>query len=212
MTIRVLIVDDHAIFRRGLRSLLAEESDIEVVGEADSGPTTLSAVGQLDPDVVTLDIRLGGIDGIQTARQLQQHYPQVRVIFLTTYDDNQYLLGAFQAGAFAYLLKSSSYDTLANSIRSVQRGQRLLAPELVHYVLDEYRRLAQERMRLDAGLSEQEVEVLRLLSDGATSRDIADKLFWSEVTVKRKIQDITDKLHAGNRVQAVAEAMRRGLI
>jgi DNA-binding NarL/FixJ family response regulator len=212
MTIRVLIVDDHAIFRRGLRSLLAEEADIEVVGEADSGPTTLAAVARLDPDVVTLDIRLGGVDGIQTARQLQQQHPQARVMFLTTYEDSQYLLGAFQAGAYAYLLKNTSYDTLAGAIRSVQRGQRMLAPELVHHVLDEYRRLAQERLRQEVGLSEQEIEVLRLLAEGATSRDIADKLFWSEVTVKRKIQDIADKLNAGNRVQAVAEAVRRGLI
>jgi DNA-binding NarL/FixJ family response regulator len=212
MTIRVLIVDDHAIFRRGLRSLLAEEPDIEVVGEADSGPATLAAVGQLGPDVVTLDIRLGGVDGIQTARQLQQQSPGARVIFLTTYEDSQYLLGALQAGAYAYLLKNTSYDTLANAIRKVQNGQRLLAPELVHHVLDEYCRMAQERLRQEAGLSEQEIEVLRLLADGATSRDIADRLFWSEVTVKRKIQDIADKLNAGNRVQAVAEAVRRGLI
>ena len=212
MSIRVLIVDDHAIFRRGLRSLLAEDSDIEVVGEADNGPATLSAVARLDPDVVTLDIRLGGIDGIQTARQLQQQFPRARVIFLTTYEDSQYLLGALQAGAYAYLLKNTSYDTLAGAIRSVQRGQRLLAPELVHHVLDEYRRLAQERLRQEAGLSDQELEVLRLLASGATSRDIADRLFWSEVTVKRKVQDIADKLNAGNRIQAVAEAVRRGLI
>jgi DNA-binding NarL/FixJ family response regulator len=97
-------------------------------------------------------------------------------------------------------------------VRLVQRGQRLRAPELVHHVLDEYRRLAQERLRQEAGLSEQEIEVLRLLADGATSREIADRLFWSEVTVKRKIQDIADKLHAGSRIQAVAEAVRRGLI
>jgi len=195
-----------------LRSLLAEEADIEVVGEADSAPATLAAVARLDPDVVTLDIRLGGVDGLQTARQLQQQFPQARVLFLTTYEDRQYLLGALQAGAYAYLLKSTSYDTLAGAIRAVQRGQRLLAPELVHHILDEYRRLAQEQLRQQAGLSEQEIEVLRLLADGATSRDIADRLFWSEVTVKRKIQDIADKLHAGNRVQAVAEAVRRGLI
>ncbi|MFN8569351.1 MAG: response regulator transcription factor [Kouleothrix sp.] len=96
MAIRVLIVDDHAIFRRGLRSLLAEEADIEVVGEADSGPATLAAVARFAPDVVTLDIRLGGVDGIQTARQLQQQHPQARVMFLTTYEDSQYLLGAFR--------------------------------------------------------------------------------------------------------------------
>lgn len=212
MTIRVLIVDDHAIFRFGLRSLLADEPDISVVGEADSYSATLAAVAQLNPDIVILDVRLGGVDGIHTARQLQQQHPQVRVMFLTTYEDSQYLIGALQAGAYAYLLKSSSYDSLASMIRSVQRGQRMLAPELVHHVLDEFHRMAKERLRQEAGLSDQEIEVLRLLADGATSRDIADRLFWSEVTVKRKIQDIADKLNVANRMQAVAEAVRRGLI
>jgi DNA-binding NarL/FixJ family response regulator len=212
MSIRVLIVDDHAIFRRGLRSLLAEETDIDVVGELDSGPATLAAVERLRPEVITLDIRLGGLDGIQVTRQLLQQYPHLRVIILTTYEDDEYLLGALQAGAHAYLLKNTSYDTLADTIRAVQRGQRLLAPELVHRVIDEYCRVSQERLRSQIGLSEQEIEVLRLLAEGATSREIADRLFWSEITVKRKIQDITDKLHASNRVQAVAEAVRRGII
>jgi DNA-binding NarL/FixJ family response regulator len=161
---------------------------------------------------MTLDIRLGGLDGIQVARQLQLRHPTVRVIVLTTYEDSQYLLSAFQSGAYAYLLKNTSYDTLANAIRAVRRGQRLLAPELVHHMLEEYRQLAQQRLRQDSGVSDQELEVLRLLAEGASSREIADRLFWSEITVKRKIQDIADKLNASNRVQAVAEAVRRGLI
>lgn len=212
MTIRVLIVDDHAIFRRGLRSLLAEERDIEVVGEADSGPAALTMAGHLGPDIVTLDVRLSGIDGIQVTRQLLQRFPAIRVIILTTYEDDQYLLGALQAGAHAYLLKNTSYEGLANTIRAVQQGQRLLAPELVHRVLEEYCRMVQEQLLREVGLSEQEIEVLRLLAEGATSRDIADRMFWSEITVKRKVQDITEKLEATNRVQAVAEAVRRGLI
>ena len=197
---RVFIVDDHAIFRRGLRSLLAEEPDIDVIGESASGVDALAAAARLEPDVMTLDIRLGGLDGIQVARQLQLRHPTVRVIVLTTYEDSQ------------YLLKNTSYDTLANAIRAVRRGQRLLAPELVHHMLEEYRQLAQQRLRQDSGVSDQELEVLRLLAEGASSREIADRLFWSEITVKRKVQDIADKLNAGNRVQAVAEAVRRGLI
>ena len=209
---RVFIVDDHAIFRRGLRSLLAEEPDIDVIGESANGVDALAAAGRLDPDVMILDIRLGGLDGIQVARQLQLRHPSVRVIVLTTYEDSQYLLSAFQSGAYAYLLKNTSYDTLANAIRAVRRGQRLLAPELVHHMLEEYRQLAQQRLRHESGVSDQELEVLRLLAEGASSREIADRLFWSEITVKRKVQDIADKLNAGNRVQAVAEAVRRGLI
>ena len=212
MSIRVLIVDDHAIFRRGLRSLLAEEPDIAVVGEADSAPATLAAAAQLLPDVITLDIRLGGMDGIQTARQLAQQLPAARLIMLTTYEDSEYLLEAIQAGAHAYLLKNSSYDTLANAIRAVHGGQRLLAPELVHHVLDDYYRLAREHIRNQSGLAAPEIEVLRLLADGATSQAIAERLHWSEITVKRRIQDTVEKLNASNRVQAVAEAVRRGLI
>jgi DNA-binding NarL/FixJ family response regulator len=212
MTIRVLIVDDHAIFRRGLRSLLAEEADIEVVGEADSGPTTLAAVARLDPDVVTLDIRLGGVDGIQTARQLQQQHPQARVMFLTTYEDSQYLLGAFQAGAYAYLLKNTSYDTLAGAIRSVQRGQRMLAPELVHHVLDEYRRLAQERLRQEVGLSEQEIEVLRLLADGKSVKEIAFLRGRAQSTIYQHIVNIGEQLGVSGQNEIIAFAVRHGLV
>jgi two-component system response regulator DevR len=210
--IRVLIVDDHAIFRRGLRSLLADEDDITVIGEAESGPATLALVPQIVPDVVTLDIRLGGLDGIQTARQLAQQYPQLRIIMLTTYEDKEYLLGALQAGAHAYLLKNTSYDTLASAIRTVHAGQRLLAPELMHHVLDEYAKIARDQARQESGLTDQELDVLRLLAAGTSTREIADQLFWSEITVKRKVQDLVDKLQASNRVQAVAEAVRRGLI
>jgi DNA-binding NarL/FixJ family response regulator len=212
MPIRVLIIDDHTIFRRGLRSILADEADITIVAEADSGPAAIALVAEHAPDVVTLDIRLGGTDGIQIARQLAQRYPEMRIIILTTYEDPQYLLGALQAGAWAYLLKNTSYETLADVIRTVQEGQRLLAPELIHHVLDDYQRLVQHQIRHTSGLSEQDLEILRLLAEGASSREVADRLYWSEITAKRKIQDIVEKLAATNRVHAVAEAMRRGLI
>jgi two-component system response regulator DevR len=212
MRIRVLIADDHAIFRRGLRSLLADDPDITVVGEADSGASTLSLVERLAPDVVTLDIRMGGMDGIQTTRMLVRHHANIRVIVLSTYEEQPYLLGALQAGAYAYLLKSTSYDTLATAIRTVYAGQRLLAPDLISHVLEDYQRLAQEQIRRDSGLAPQEIEVLRMLADGVSTQEVAERLFWSEITVKRKVQDIVDKLQVTNRVQAVAEAIRRGLI
>lgn len=212
MPIRVLIADDHAIFRRGLRSLLAEEHDIRVIEEAESAAAAMAAIERLGPDVVTLDIRLGASDGIQTARSISQRFPDVRVVMLTTYDDREYLLGALQAGAYAYVLKNSSYDTLAQTIRRVAAGQRLLSPDLVHHVLEEYYRVVHEQIRHDSGLSSAEIEVLRLLAAGMSTQVIAERLFWSEITVKRKIQDIVDKLDASNRVQAVAEAVRRGLI
>jgi DNA-binding NarL/FixJ family response regulator len=212
MPIRVLLVDDHAIFRRGLRSLLADEKDLAVHGEAEGGSAALAAVAKDPPDVVTLDIRLGDIDGIQVAHRLSRSHPKVRTIILSTYEDRQYLLGALQAGAYAYLLKSSSFDILPQAIRTVHSGQRLLAPELISHVLEDYQRISKQQTRRDLGLSTQEVEVLRLLAEGERSQEIATRLSLSEITVKRKVQEITTKLNARNRTQAVAEAIRRGLV
>jgi DNA-binding NarL/FixJ family response regulator len=212
MPIRVLLVDDHAIFRRGLRSLLAEEKDIAVVGEADGGAAALAAVAKETPDVVTLDIRLGDIDGIQIAHRLSRSYPSVRTIILSTYEDRQYLLGALQAGAYAYLLKSNSFDILPRAIRAVHSGKRLLAPELVPHVLEDYQRLSKLQVIQECGLSSQEVEVLRSLASGDGSRVIAQQLRLSEITVKRKVKEIAEKLNAKNRTQAVAEAIRRGIV
>jgi DNA-binding NarL/FixJ family response regulator len=212
MPIRVLLVDDHAIFRRGLRSLLADEKDIAVHGEAEGGAAALAAVAKDAPDVVTLDIRLGDIDGIQVAHRLARSHPKVRTIILSTYEDRQYLLGALQAGAYAYLLKSSSFDILPHAIRTVHSGQRLLAPELVPHVLEDYRRISQQQTQRESGLSPQEIEVLRMLADGERSQSVAARLSLSEITVKRKVQEITLKLNAKNRTQAVAEAIRRGLV
>lgn len=212
MPIRVLLVDDHAIFRRGLRSLLADEKDIAVHGEADGGLAALSAVAKDPPDVVTLDIRLGGIDGIQVTHRLTRSHPKVRTIILSTYEDRQYLLGALQAGAYAYLLKSTSFDILPRAIRAVHSGQRLLAPELVTHVLEDYRRISQQHIIRECGLSEQEIEILRLLAAGERSQTISRRLSLSEITVKRKIKEISEKLNAKNRTQAVAESIRRGLV
>jgi DNA-binding NarL/FixJ family response regulator len=212
MLIRVLLVDDHAIFRRGLRSLLAEEKDITVVGEADGGAAALAAVAKESPDVVTLDIRLGDIDGIQIAHRLSRAYPNVRAIMLSTYEDRQYLLGALQAGVYAYLLKSNSFDVLPRAIRAVHAGQRMLAPELMPHVLEDYQRISKRHVIQECGLSLQEVEVLRGLASGESSRAIAQQLRLSEITVKRKVKEISEKLNAKNRTQAVAEAIRRGIV
>lgn len=212
MPIRVLLVDDHAIFRRGLRSLLADEKDIMVLGEAEGGAAALAAVSKEPPDVVTLDIRLGDIDGIQVAHRLSRSHPKVRTIILSTYEDRQYLLGALQAGAYAYLLKSNSFDILPRAIRTVHSGQRLLAPELVPHVLEDYQRISKIQAIRECGLTLQEIEVLRGLANGEGSRKIAEQLRLSEITVKRKVKEITDKLNTKNRIQAVAEAIRRGIV
>jgi DNA-binding NarL/FixJ family response regulator len=210
--IRVLIVDDHPIVRQGVRSVLANHADIQIVGEADSAATAFPLVEALKPDVVLLDIRLPGQNGIEITQRLKHEQPEVKVIILTTYDDDEYLFGALRAGADGYLLKSTSQEVLADSIRQVGRGERLLSPNLINKVLREFQDLARDKARADSGLTDQELQVLRMIAAGATNKEIAEKLYWSEVTVKRKVQDILEKMGVANRAQAVAEASKRGLL
>jgi two-component system response regulator DevR len=211
-TIRVLIVDDHPIVRQGVRSVLANHADIEVVGEADGAASLFANLAALKPDVVLLDIRMPGQNGIEITQRLKREHPEVKVILLSTYDDEEFLFGALRAGAEGYLLKSASNEVLASSIRQVGRGERLLSPTLLTKVMREFQDLAKEKTRTDSGLSDQELKVLRMIADGATNKEIAEKLFWSEVTVKRKVQDILEKMGVANRAQAVAEAGKRGLL
>jgi DNA-binding NarL/FixJ family response regulator len=211
-TIRVLIVDDHPIVRQGVRSVLANHSDIQVVGEADSASTLFAIVDSLKPDVILLDVRMPGQGGIEVTQRLKHDFADIRVIILTTYDDDEFIFGALRAGAEGYLLKSASQETLADSIRQVARGERLLSPNLMGKVMREFADLAKDKARTDSGLSDQELEVLRMIATGATNKEIAEKLYWSEVTVKRKVQDILEKMGVANRAQAVAEAGKRGLL
>ncbi|MFQ5593825.1 MAG: response regulator [Anaerolineae bacterium] len=210
--IRILIADDHPIVRQGIRSLLTQYGDLEVAGEAASGPAVLEQVAQIQPDVVLLDVRMAGANGIEIARQLRRERPETRIIILTTYDDEEYLFGALQVGAHAYLLKDVSLDTLPAAIRAVHQGERLLSPLLVDNVLREFQSLATEKLRRDAGLSNEEQRILQLVAEGATNREIAEQLFWSEVTVKKKLQEVLEKLNAANRTHAVVKAIRQGLI
>lgn len=211
-TVRVLIVDDHPIVRQGVRSVLANHADIEVVGEAEGAASLFANLAALKPDVVLLDIRMPGQNGIEITQRLKREHPEVKVILLSTYDDEEFLFGALRAGAEGYLLKSASNEVLASSIRQVGRGERLLSPTLLTKVMREFQDLAKEKTRTDSGLSDQELKVLRMIADGATNKEIAEKLFWSEVTVKRKVQDILEKMGVANRAQAVAEAGKRGLL
>lgn len=210
--IRVLLVDDHPIVRQGVRSVLSCHPDIAVVSEADSATALFAALATDRPDVVLLDVRLPGLNGVEIAQRLKQEWPQVKVIMLTTYEDEEYLFGALRAGAEGYLLKSASPEVLASAIRQVAAGERLLSPALVGKVMREFGELAKAQAQAASGLSPQEIEVLRLIASGATNREIADRLYWSEATVKRKIQDILEKLGVANRPQAVAEALKRGLL
>ncbi len=210
--IRVFIADDHPVVRDGLATFLSKFDDLDVVGTAGDGSAVLEQVRALHPDVVLTDIRMPGMNGIELARRLRLAHPQMRIIIFTTYDDEQYLYDALRTGAQAYLLKSISHDVLASAIRSVHAGERLLSPPLMDKTLNRFEKLARFKIQHDIGLVDDEMRILHALESGASNRQLAEQLFWSETTVKRKLQDIFEKLDVDNRVKAVAEGIRRGLI
>lgn len=210
--IRIVIVDDHPMVRQGLRSLLSEYADMQVVGEFADGAATLESVATLEPDVILIDIKLPGMDGITVSQRAQQIVPRAKIIHLTAYEDDEYLQSAFRAGAFGYLLKSAPHEIVVDTIRRVCRGEHLLSPSLMDQVLRQFKNLAQMQAQQEANLSEEDVQVLRLVAQGATNDEIAAAMFWSERTVRRKTEEIIVKLGARNRTQAVAEAIKRGWI
>ncbi|WP_418791609.1 response regulator [Phosphitispora sp. TUW77] len=210
--IRVMLVDDHPVVRRGLQSLLSQHPDICTVGESDGGADLIQAVNNLQPDIILLDIRLIDRSGLDLARQLGRSHPDIHIIILTSYDDETYLLQAIQAGVRGYLLKSASAEILADTIRAVYAGEHRLSPSLGGAVMEQLKKVNRAWVKSGSGLSEQEFRLLKLIADGARVQDIAQKLYLSERSVKRKTQDILEKLGATNRAQAVAEAFKRGLL
>ncbi len=210
--IRVLIVDDHPSVRQGLHTLLSVYPDIQVVGEAEDGMTALRAVEEYAPDVILLDIQLPGPNGVDIALQLSQKSPQTKIIILTAFDNDEYLIGALGAGAHAYLLKNSSNETVVETIRLVHQGKRLLSPSLIDPALRQLQTLARAQVRREFHLTEEEVRVTNLIAGGATNEEIAKKMYWSDRTTKRRVEEIIAKLGARNRTHAIAEAIKRGLI
>lgn len=211
MKIRVFIVDDHPVVRRGIAGLLAEYPDMQVVGESEGGPGVLEQCAALTPDIVLLDIKLQSGDGLSICRALRKSQPGLRIVMLTSYDEETYLLEALRLGAQGYLLKSSSPEILVDTLRAVQAGERRISSRLMTAALRSIEQSERERA-LAAGLDEEEHQLLRLLAAGADNRAIAEQLFMSERTVKRKLQDLLDKLGAATRAQAVAEGYKRGIL
>jgi DNA-binding NarL/FixJ family response regulator len=210
--IKVLIVDDHPTVRRGLDSLLTSHPDIDVVGEAEEGATALRLAESLNPDIILLDIQMPRLDGIGVANQLRRIVPNAKIIALTAFENDEYVVSALRAGAYAYLLKSNTDEFIVETIRRVHQGERLLSPSVLSGVLRRFQDLAQEHAVQESGLTEEELKVLALLGGGDTNEEIAKKMFWSERTVMRKVEEILEKMNVKNRTQAVAEAIKRGLI
>ncbi|MDH5507209.1 MAG: response regulator transcription factor [Anaerolineae bacterium] len=210
--IRVLIVDDHPVFRHGLRSLLSAQEGFVVAGELESGNEVFPFLSNTVADIVLLDIKMYGQSGIDVARRLRKSHPQIKIIMLTTYDDESYLHQCMQAGVDGYLLKSVSHDVLPKRIRAVMQGETVLSSPMVASVMRGYKKLAVEQARQQAQITPEDLKLLAAMSEGDSIKCMAENFHWSEATVKRKVQEIIEKLGATNRVQAIAKAIRMGWI
>ena len=215
-SIRVVIVDDHALFRRGLELVLSEEPDIKVVGEAADGIEAVHRAEEMTPDVVVMDVRMPRSTGIEAARRIRERLPDTKVIMLTVSDNEEDLYAAVKAGASGYLLKEISIEELADAVRAVARGHSLISPSMASKLLSEFNALvqqAEERHRtLLPSLTPRELDVLKLVAKGLSNREISEELYISENTVKNHVRNILEKLHLHSRMEAVVYAMREKLL
>lgn len=206
--IRVLLVDDHPVVREGIRGMLGAEEDLLIVGDAASGPEAVARVRALEPDVVLMDLRMPGGDGVEATELIRDEHPKVHVLVLTTYDTDTDILRAVEAGATGYLLKDTPRAELAEAVRTAARGETVLTGRLAGKLVTGMRWRAEP----PAPLSPREVEVLRLAAEGRTNAAIGRVLHISTTTVKTHLMRAYDKLGVGDRTAAVTQAIRRGLL
>jgi DNA-binding NarL/FixJ family response regulator len=214
--VRVLIVDDHALFRRGLIQVLLGEDGIEVVGEGEDGEDAIRKAEDLAPDVVLMDVRMPRVSGIEATRILAETLPTTKILMLTVSDEEDDLYEAIKAGATGYLLKEISIEEVADAVRAVMQGQTLISPSMASKLIVEFNNLArraEEKQQVPAPrLTDRELEVLKLVAQGLTNKDIADSLYISENTVKNHVRNILEKLHLHSRMEAVVYAVREKLL
>ena len=215
--VRVLVVDDHALFRRGIVTVLANQKNISVVGEAVNGLEAIDKAEELVPDVIVMDLNMPQCSGLEATQALQAKMPQVNILVLTVSDNEADLFHAIKFGATGYILKNTEPEELVQAIHHIAQGGVIVSPMMAAKLLAEFRGLGTDAMvkktaEEEDNLSPREDEVLRLVSQGATNKEIADSLFISENTVKPHLRNIMDKLHLANRSQAAAYAVKRGLV
>jgi len=214
--IRLMIVDDQKLMRQSLRTLLELEGGFEIVAEVGDGQAALDAYAELQPDVVLMDIRMPGMDGVEATRRLHQQWPNGRVIILTTFNDDAYVFEDLRVGALGYLLKDLSGQELANAVRTVANGGALIDPSVARKVVAEFARLTPPARPMNDGLpeplTEREIDVLRLLAEGLSNREIGNKLSLTEGTVKNYVTNVLQKIGARDRTQAALRGRELGLI
>ena len=212
-TITILIADDHTVVRDGLSAMLAREEDFRVVGEARNGVEALDKARALKPDVVLMDLRMPEMDGVEAMRQIREEQENAKFIVLTTFDSDEYIFDAIDAGAKGYLLKDASREDLFKAIRAVHAGESLIEPGVAAKVLDRLAELSRYRAEASSNLlSDREIEVLRFMAKGSANKNIAAELSISESTVKSHVANIFQKLDVNRRTEAVTVALQKGII
>ncbi|PKG22109.1 response regulator [Niallia nealsonii] len=225
MATKILIIDDHQLFREGVKRILDFESSFEVVAEGDDGSQAIDLVDKYEPDVTIMDINMPKTNGVEATRQLLERFPDKKVIILSIHDDENYVTHALKTGASGYLLKEMDADALVEAVKVVSDGGSYLHPKVTHNLVNEYRRLAQEQSgsgdhyvqtieirRPLHLLTRRECEVLQLLADGKSNRGIGEALFISEKTVKNHVSNILQKMNVNDRTQAVVVAIKNGWV
>lgn len=217
--IKILLVDDQKLVRQGIHFLLESENDLHVIGQAANGLEAIEASNNLDPDVILMDIRMPEMDGVQATRAILENQPNIGIIILTTFDDDEYIFEGLKAGARGYLLKDVSSEELAAAIRTVYQGGALIQPSITRKVLSEFSRLAANppttklpNTVLVEPLTEREMEVLKAISEGLSNKEISQKLFITEGTVKNHVSNLIAKLNVRDRTQAIIKARDAGLM
>lgn len=225
MTTKIVIIDDHQLFREGVKRILEFEKSFQVVAEGDDGSDALGLVQEYEPDVVIMDINMPQMNGVEATRELVEQYPNTKVIILSIHDDENYVTHALKTGAQGYLLKEMDADALIEAVRVVADGGSYLHPKVTHNLVNEYRKLATSVAHGGSGyvqtveirrplhlLTRRECEVLQMLADGKSNRGIGESLFISEKTVKNHVSNILQKMNVNDRTQAVVSAIKNGWV
>ena len=214
--IRVLIADDHQVVREGLSAILNAKEDIEVIGEARDGVEAVEKAKEFKPDVVLMDISMPRMNGVEATRRIKLDQPQIGIVVLTMYEEEEYIFDLVKAGATGYMLKNSDSSQIIKAIRSTYQGESMLQPSVATKILSEFSHLSQrpapKPSRIDQQLTDREVQVIKLIADGETNKEIANTLTISEKTVKNHVRNIFQKLEVDDRTQAAIFAIKKGLI